>query len=164
MYASLNDIYVHQLHDLRSACVQSRDITWELNRAAWTPDLKAALKAGVEGIEDGIAALDRMLERHGEAIDDATTCEAMAGLVKEARREALETSYSDEQVRDAVIITQYQRMAHYAIAGYGSLLVFAQRLGHEPDARGLSECLRNTKNGDEHMTQIATSEVNRDAA
>ena len=164
MHASLNDIYLHQLHDLRSACLQSRDATRDLNGAAWRPDLKAALKAGVEGIEDGIAALDRMLERHGEAVDDATTCEGMAGLVREARHEALDTAYGDEEVRDAVIITQYQRMAHYAIAGYGSLLAFAKRLGHEPDARGLSECLRNTRDGDARMTEIATGGVNRDAA
>lgn len=164
MFSSLDDVYLHQLHDLRSACVQSRDVTRDLNRAASTADLQAALKAGVEGIEDGIATLDRILERHGEAVDDATTCIAMEGMVKEARRDALDTSYGDEDVRDAVIITQYQRMAHYAIAGYGSLLAFAKRLGHEPDGLGLAECLTNTREGDERMTEIATSGVNRDAA
>jgi ferritin-like metal-binding protein YciE len=164
MFSSLSDVYIHQIHDMRSACIQSRDITAELNSAASTLDLQSALKSGVDGIEDGIAALEKMLERHGEAPDDSVTCQAMAGMVKEARREALDASYGDEDVRDAVIITQYQRMTHYAIAGYGSLLAFAKRLGHDEDASALEDCLRNTREGDEHMTEIATSGVNEDAA
>lgn len=164
MLSSLSDVYLHQIHDMRSACVQSRKVTAELHSAAASADLQAALKAGVTGIEDGIATLDAMLKRLGSAPDDRVTCKAMAGMVEEARREALEASYGDEDVRDAVIITQYQRMAHYAIAGYGCLRAFARRLGHAEDEEALTTALQASRSGDETMTEIATDGVNRDAA
>lgn len=39
---------------------------------------------------------------------------------------ALEADISDDETRDASITTQYQRMCHYAIAGYGCLHAFAR--------------------------------------
>ena len=47
----------------------------------------------------------------------------------------LDAEFGDDDVRDAMIITQYQRMVHYALAGYGCCHAFAHRLGLEADAR-----------------------------
>lgn len=40
-----------------------------------------------------------------------------------------------------MIITQYQRMVHYAIAGYGCLAAFAGRLDLGEDKGTLKTCL-----------------------
>ena len=40
----------------------------------------------------------------------------MEGLVEEAKHHALEEDM-DGQLRDLVIISQYQRMSHYGLAG-----------------------------------------------
>lgn len=81
----------------------------------------------------------------------------------EARKHALETEFADEDAQDAAIISQYQRMAHYAIAGYGCVRTFANRLGLDGDAAKLQECLDNTWEGDRHMTEIAEGGVNKAA-
>ena len=63
-----------------------------------------------------------------------------------------------------MIISQYQRMVHYALAGYGTVVAFANRLGLDGDAAQLQACLDDTYDGDRRMTKIATSGVNADAA
>jgi ferritin-like metal-binding protein YciE len=159
----LKDLYVDQMQDLHSACTQSRDITIELERAATHDGLKKALHAGHKGISTGIEMIEDILEGHG-ADPKGAHCKGMEGLVTEAREHALEQSFGDDAVRDAMIITQYQRMAHYAIAGYGCCKAFAQRLGLDEEARRLDENLDNTYGGDETMTQLATGGINSDAA
>ena len=160
---SLKDIYIDQLQDLWSACSQSREVTQSLAKAATNEDLKEALEAGAKGITDGMDAVQKLAKTHGFD-PEGEHCKGMEGLVKEARAHALEEEFGDDDVRDAMIITQYQRMTHYAIAGWGCCKAFATRLGLEEDARLLDECLGNTYDGDEHMTEIATGEVNPAAA
>ena len=160
---SLKDVYIDQLQDLWSACSQSREITQSLAKEAKNDDLKKALEAGAKGITDGMDAVQKLAKKHGFD-PEGEHCKGMEGLVKEARAHVLEEEYGDDDVRDAMIITQYQRMAHYAIAGWGCCKAFAGRLGLEDDAEILDECLGNTYDGDEHMTDIATGEVNEAAA
>ena len=125
--------------------------------------LGEALNDGVKGIQDGKAALEGILEDH-QADPKGEFCKGMEGLVKEAHAHGIEQEFSDDDARDAMIITQYQRMAHYGMAGYGSCAAFARRLGLEDQAKTLYECLDNTVGGDKHMTMIAETGVNEHAA
>ncbi|CUH13148.1 hypothetical protein JSE7799_00237 [Jannaschia seosinensis] len=160
---NLKDLYIDQLQDLYSACKQSHEVTGELENAATDQNLKDALRAGQEGISKGMEAFKGIIEGHG-ASPTGEHCKGMEGLVQEARAHALDETFSDDSVRDAMIITQYQRMAHYAIAGYGCVKAFATRLGLEDEASKISEHLAHTYHGDETMTEIATSGINKDAA
>ena len=161
--ANLKDIYIDQLQDIHSACNQSAEVTRELAGVANDGDLKSALQAGVAGIEDGIATLKEIITAHG-ADPSGEFCKGMEGLVKEARSHGIEEDITDPDARDAMIITQYQRMAHYAIAGYGCLEAFAKRLDLKDDAHKLQKCLDATYHGDKTMTQIATGGINKAAA
>ena len=158
----LKDVYIDQLQDLYSADRQSMQITGKLADQAADPELKAALQRGVEGIEKGKAALETMIRGH-DAEPTGEFCRGMEGLVKEADAHALKADFANEDVRDATIISQYQRMAHYAIAGYGCCAAFARRLGLHDEADRLQDCLDNTYHGDKEMTRIAIGGVNRDA-
>ena len=159
---NLKDLYLDQLRDLYSACKQSQPIVTEMGRASKSEELSKALIAGNQGIADGMEVLSTLCNEHG--VDPTGEhCKGMEGLVTEARKHALETEYADEDAQDAAIITQYQRMAHYAIAGYGCVRTFANRLGLDGDAAKLQECLDNTWEGDRHMTKIAEGGVNKAA-
>ncbi|UWQ21307.1 DUF892 family protein [Jannaschia sp. W003] len=160
---SLKDLYIDQLKDLYSACKQSRDVTVELEKAATNKDLKEGLHKGHNGISAGMDVMAGLVREHGHD-PDGEHCKGMEGLVTEAREHALEESFSDDDVRDAMIITQYQRMAHYAIAGYGCVKAFAERLGFEQDAELLDKHLSNTYDGDEKMTDLAKGGINAAAA
>ena len=160
---SLKDVYIDQLQDLWSACSQSREVTQSLAKVAKNDELKKALEAGASGITDGMNTVQKLAEQHGFD-PEGEHCRGMEGLVEEARAHALEEEFGDEDARDAMIIAQYQRMTHYAIAGWGCLKAYAERLGLEEDAKLLDECLGNTYDGDEHMTSIAEGKVNPAAA
>lgn len=160
---TLKDLYVDQLQDLYSANRQALQVTRELEQTARSEQLREALQAGCQGIERGMEQIKSLIENH-DANPRGEHCKGMEGLAAEARAHGVEADFSDEDVRDASIIAQYQRMSHYGISGYGTARAFASRLGLEEDARVLEECLENTRGGDRHMTSIASGEVNPAAA
>ena len=159
---NLKDLYIDQLQDIYSANRQSLEVTKQLREKASSDDLRQALDAGVDGIADGIQKLDVLIKGHN-ADPTGEFCKGMEGLVKEAKAHAINADIEDAETRDASIITQYQRMTHYALAGYGTSLAFANRLGLEQDASVLKTCLDETYGGDRTMTSIATNGVNKEA-
>ncbi|MDY7097296.1 MAG: DUF892 family protein [Pseudomonadota bacterium] len=159
---NLTELYIDQLQDLYSANRQSLEATKALRGAATSGDLKTALDAGVTGIEDGMTSVKTLIENH-KADPTGEFCKGMEGLVKEAKAHAINADISDLDTRDASIIAQYQRMAHYAMAGYGTAAAFAERLGLEEDAAVLRKNLEDTKGGDARMTGIAIGTVNEEA-
>jgi ferritin-like metal-binding protein YciE len=161
--STLKDLYIDQLQDLYSANRQALKATQELRDAASSAQLRTALSAGAEGIEQGMEHIKSLIENH-DANPRGEHCRGMEGLVAEARAHGVEADFTDEDVRDASIIAQYQRMTHYGISGYGTVAAFARRLGLEEDAGVLAQCLEDTRGGDKKMTAIASGEVNPAAA
>ena len=160
---NLHDVYHDQLQDLYSACKQSLVVTNELGRAAKDEELSKALIDGAQGISDGMDKIASLCAQH-DLDPNGEHCKGMEGLVTEARAHGLEEDFGDDDARDAMIITQYQRMAHYAIAGYGCVAAFAGRLDLGEDKRTLKECLDACYDGDRQMTDLATSGINEAAA
>lgn len=161
--SDLKDLYTHGLKDLHSACKQSLSVTRDMQEAASSSELKEALKAAVQGTEDGMKKIEKLLSDHGESAG-GEHCKGMEGLVAEARKHALDEQFGDDDVRDASIIAQYQRLGHYAITGYGTLRTWAGRLNLADQKATLQEMLDSTYDGDVRMTEIAEGGVNRDAA
>ena len=151
---NLKDLYLDGVKDLYSACKQSIPVTEEMAKAAKNADLKSALEASVKGTREGMASMEKLARAHDE--DPAGEhCKGMEGLVAEARKHALETKFEDDDTQDAAIIAQYQRLAHYAITGYGTLKAWAKRLDLAEDSKVLDEATASTYEGDETMTKIA---------
>lgn len=159
---TLTDLYLDQLQDIYSANKQSLDAAKQLHSVATTPELRTALEDGVKGISAGMEQVKGLIEGH-DADPNGEFCKGMEGLVKEARAHAVNADIADKDVLDASVITQYQRMAHYAMAGYGTATAFAERLGMKKDAAVLRKCLEETRSGDIRMTGIAVGEVNKEA-
>ncbi|MEM6438618.1 MAG: DUF892 family protein [Pseudomonadota bacterium] len=160
---SLKDIYIDQLQDLRSANAQSIEATRTLADHASDPGLETALKDGVDGIQRGIDTVDEILKGHA-ADPKGEFCKGMEGLVKEIDAHVVDAEFGGDDVRDAMIVTQYQRMSHYGIAGYGCVVAFAKQLGLMEDATKLEKCLDGAYKGDRDMTEIATVGLNKAAA
>lgn len=160
---TLKDLYIDQLQDLYSANRQALQATRELHETAQSDELRKALAAGCEGIEQGMEQIKTLIQNH-DANPRGEHCKGMEGLAAEARAHGIEADIADEDVRDASIIAQYQRMTHYGISGYGTAAAFARRLGLKEDAGVLSQCLEDTRGGDKKMTAIASGEVNPAAA
>lgn len=159
---NLKDLYIAELKDIYSANKQSKSTTEMLAKEATDPELVAALERGINGIDEGQKAMTSILETHGHK-SSGEFCKGMEGLVTEAKNHVSEESFGDKGVKDAMIITQFQRMEHYGIAGYGCLLTFARRLGLDSDAKKIKKCLEATKEGDAYLSKIAESDINKAA-
>lgn len=159
---NLKDLYVDGIRDLYSACKQSAPVVDEMAKAAKNAELKKALEAGADGTRKGMENMAELARKHG-AEPGGEHCKGMEGLVAEARKHALEEKFSDEDTQDAALIAQYQRMAHYAITGYGTSKAFAKRLKLDDDVKVLDEATASGYEGDETMTKIAEGGVNKAA-
>lgn len=159
---NLKELYIAELQDLYDANQQANATVEKLIDAASCPDLKAALKNSIDGTKDGNKQIKSILDSHGEGVGDET-CLGMKGLTKEAEKHVLKEEFGDDSVRDAMLISQYQRLAHYAITGYGTVEAFAKRLGDLENAQTLEQCKEQTMEGDLHFTKLAQASINKDA-
>jgi ferritin-like metal-binding protein YciE len=66
-------------------------------------------------------------------------------------------------VLDAALIGAAQRVEHYEIAAYGTVIAFAQTLGESGHVSLLEETLSDEKETDENLTELAT-QINQQAA
>lgn len=161
---NLKDLYIDGLKDMYSACKQAIPVTEEMARAARSDDLRKALEASAKGTREGMSQMEALARKHG-ADASGEHCKGMEGLVAEARKHALEEKFDNEETQDAAIIAQYQRLAHYAITGYGTLKAWAGRLDLKEDRKVLDHATASVYEGDENMTSIAVKGgVNKAAA
>jgi ferritin-like metal-binding protein YciE len=76
----------------------------------------------------------------------------MEGLIEEGS-EAIEEH--DCAVLDAALIGAAQRVEHYEIAGYGTVIALAEELGESNHVSLLNETLQEEKETDEKLTGLA---------
>ena len=100
------------------------------------------------------------MERLKISSESAETCEAMKGLVEEARKTVRE--FDRGPVRDAALIIGAQKIEHYEIAVYGSLCELADVLGEDRICDLLEKTLIEEKQTDEKLSDIA-QDVNDEA-
>jgi ferritin-like metal-binding protein YciE len=76
----------------------------------------------------------------------------MEGLIEEGS-EAIEEH--EGAVLDAALIGAAQRVEHYEMAGYGTVIAFAGELGQSKHVSLLNETLEEEKETDEKLTGLA---------
>lgn len=89
------------------------------------------------------------------------TCKAMKGLIEEVEDFLKEDA--SEEVRDAGLIADAQRVEHYEIAGYGTVVRYAKELGYKDIAEKLQETLDEEYNADNKLDKLAESRLNKKA-
>lgn len=153
MIENLEQLYHDQLKDLHSAETQLLEALPEMVREATNPELKEAFQSHLQETRVQKERLERICAVHN--LDpEGETCDAMKGLIKEARKHGAETRSGE--VRDAVLIASANRVEHYEIAGYGVARAFAKVLGFEGDIESLEETLKEEGDADEKLTKLAT--------
>jgi ferritin-like metal-binding protein YciE len=65
---------------------------------------------------------------------------------------------------DAALIASAQRVEHYEMAAYGTLVAWAEALGHTDAAELLQTTLDEEKATDEKLTSLAEGGINQSAA
>ncbi|MFN6947259.1 MAG: ferritin-like domain-containing protein, partial [Cytophagaceae bacterium] len=131
-------------------------------KAATSSKLSKALENHLEETKNQVERLESIFELLEEKAQ-GKKCEAMSGLVSEAE-DILSDTKEDSMVRDAGIIVACQKVEHYEIASYGSLVVFAKKMGHNEVADLLEQTLTEETKADKLLSKIAEKEVNEKAS
>ncbi len=105
--------------------------------------------------EDRLLRVFSMLGKDPEA----KKCDAMEGLTKEAMH-MIEETKPGSMTRDAALVIAAQKVEHYEIASYGSLVQIARTIDKEQIARILEKTLWEEEDTDQLLTNIAESSIN----
>ena len=150
----LRDLFVDELKDIYWAEKALTKAIPKMIKNATSPELVDALTSHLEETKNQVTKLEEVFSAIGEKAV-AKKCEAMDGLTKEA--EDIMESTVQGVVRDAGIISAGQKVEHYEIATYGTLVSFAKTLGENEAASILEEILNEEKSADEKLSEISDS-------
>lgn len=154
------DLFVNELRDVYHAEKQALKAYPRMIKGVRNPELKRALEEHAEQTRGQVERLEQVFDKLDVA-KRAKRCEAMEGLLEEARSQMEEIE--DEAVRDVALIVSAQKVEHYEIASYGSLVALARQLGHDEVVPLLQETLEEEKATDERLTRVAESVANPQA-
>lgn len=159
---NLKDLYTGELADLWSASDQMRAALKRIMPKCSDPDLKNMIGETLKSLESQSSDLKALISSAGEKASKEH-CKGMEGLVAEAVKHTMTEAPEKGPVFDAVVIAQYQRMAHYAIAGLGTAASYAGTLGLKKERTQLDKLTKSFYNNDEYMTKLAEMTVNIEA-
>ena len=159
--ANLTDCYIEELADSWSANDQMEKIVRKLADAAGDEDLAEMLRESADSIKEHTGTIKGLLDDMGE--HEKEHCKGMEGLVAEAKKHALDAGIEDPDVRDVVILAQYQRMCHYGICGFGTAKAFADALGLDEHVDTLDAITEAVYDADENMSELAERSINLNA-
>ena len=160
MPTNLREALVDEIRDLFSAEKQILKALPKMIKGANSEELRDAFESHLEETHGQVARLERVFELLDEK-PRAKHCAGMAGILEEGS-ETLESD-AEDAVMDACIIAGAQRVEHYEITAYGTVIAWAEALGLTEIAEVLGESLAEEKAADEKLSAIAESGVN-DAA
>jgi ferritin-like metal-binding protein YciE len=132
----------------------------KMAKAAHTPDLKAAFEKHHGETEQHVARLEQVFELM-EKRPQGKKCPAIDGIVEEGQEIAKE--YKGSPALDSGLLAAAQAVEHYEISRYGTLRTWAQELGLSQAVQLLETTLREEKETDETLTELAEACVNQEA-
>jgi ferritin-like metal-binding protein YciE len=159
---TMDDLLLHGLKDIFYAENQIVRALPKMIDKATNRELTKGLQSHLEETKKQIARLEQVFQKLGEEPQGAK-CPAIDGLITEADEVAGEVA--DKDVLDAAIVGAAQSVEHYEIARYGTLIAWAESLGHDDIIRLLTTNLNEEKAADKKLSTVALRKgVNRKAA
>jgi ferritin-like metal-binding protein YciE len=157
----LEKFFEDSLKDIYWAEKQLMKALPKMRKAATTKELQDAIDNHTAQTEDQAARLEKVFDILGKKAQ-AKKCDGMEGLIAEGEKVIEETDEAS-MTRDVGIIVSAQKVEHYEIAAYGSLVQLAITMGQDEIADILNEILQEEKDTDELLTEIAESNINWEA-
>ena len=124
-----------------------------LNGGVHDSKLKKHLTESLAGISKHNETLMGLLKDAGAEVEKEH-CKGMEGLCKEALKHGVQEAPEDAELKDIVIIGQYQRMCHYGITGFGSAKAIAKALGMKEHVTKLESIVGDIYGADELSSQM----------
>ncbi|WP_121666551.1 YciE/YciF ferroxidase family protein [Mesonia aquimarina] len=157
---TLRALFEHQLKDLYSAEDQLLKILPIMAESTNDKNLENTFRDHLEETKDHKKRLI-IISKHLHFQLGGKTCKAMQGLIKETK--SFLEEQTSENVKNAGLIAEAQRIEHYEIAGYWAVCSYAEELGLDSQAEILKQTLEEEKRTDENLKKIAQNRINNKA-
>ena len=151
---TFHGLFIEELQDILHAENQLIKALPKMAKAAADESLKAGFLAHLEETKDHVDRLEKVFKSLGEKAK-GKPCKAMKGLVEEGA-EAI-SEHEKGPVRDVALIGAAQRVEHYEIAAYGTVVAMAGLMGHDKEAGLLQETLDEEGATDKKLTSLSKS-------
>lgn len=158
---TLHDLFVDELRDAYDAEKQVVKALPKMAKAASSPKLRAAFEAHLTETRGQVTRLEEVFASLGEKVK-GKHCDGMAGIIEEGKS-AMEEDF-DDATMDAALIASAQRVEHYEMAAYGTLVAWANAMGHTEAADLLEQTLAEEKAADGKLSTLAEGGINQQAA
>ena len=149
---SLLGLYLDELRDIYSAEKQLTKALPKMAKAASSDKLREGFVEHLEQTKGQVERLEQIFDALGER-SGGKKCVGMEGLIEEGS-EVIEDDF-EGSVKDAALIGAAQRVEHYEIAAYGTVIAFAELLGETEHVSLLQQTLEEEKQTDERLTELA---------
>jgi len=158
---SLHDAFLDELRDAYDAEKQILKALPKMVKAAESDDLREAFETHLEETRGQVNRLEQVFASLDEKVR-GKHCDGVAGIIEEGKS-VMEEDF-DETTMDACLIASAQRVEHYEMAAYGTLVAWAEAMGHSEAAELLQQTLDEEKATDEKLTALAEGGINQSAA
>jgi len=155
------DLFVHELSDTYSAEKQMTRSLPKMARAAADAQLSQAFLDHLEETRGQVERIDEIVELLNLKLK-RIKCAAMEGLVEEGKD--LIDEIAKGAVLDVALIGAAQKVEHYEIASYTTLITLAGKLGYEVVLPLLQASLAEEKATDEKLGKLGQAAAIEDAA
>jgi ferritin-like metal-binding protein YciE len=159
-HKNLHDLFLNELADVLDAEKQLGKALPALAEACRSQELRAAFDSHLEETKQQITRLEQVFKSLEEPVA-IKSCKAMRGLLEEGEDQMEE--FAGSSALDAALIAAAQKVEHYEIASYGTVLAWAEEMGHTDAAELLERSLAEEKAADETLTEIALAGANQEA-
>jgi ferritin-like metal-binding protein YciE len=157
----LEKFFVDALKDIYWAEKHLTKALPKMQKAATSEELQQAIEEHLNQTKEHVNRLEQVFEQLGEKAQ-AKKCDGMEGLTKEGES-VIEETEDGTATRDVGIIVSAQKVEHYEISAYGSLVTLAKTMGQDEIAEILTQTLEEEKETDQLLTQIAENSINWEA-
>ena len=158
---NLHGLFVHTLQDVYFAEQLIVKKLPKMAEKAASQQLRMSFETHLAETKEQVNRLEQVFEILGEKAK-AEECPAIEGITEEA--EELIKGIKDPETRDAAMLASAQAVEHYEIARYGTLVAWAEEMGHTEVIPLLRKTLDEEKATDAKLSQLAESRLNKKAA
>ncbi|HEY0866346.1 MAG TPA: ferritin-like domain-containing protein [Fimbriimonas sp.] len=156
----MQELVIDTLKDTYNAEKQILKALPKMEKAATHPKLKEMFRKHLVQTEDHV----KRLEEAAKMLKTKPTgkvCKGMQGLIEEGEEAIKE--FAGNEVGDAALIVAAQKVEHYEIGAYGTIITWCEQMGLQEVANALKPTLNDEETTDKMLTDVAEGEINRKA-
>jgi ferritin-like metal-binding protein YciE len=150
--ATLKDLFLGELADIYDAENRIAQALPKMAAAATDPNLKEALSIHLDETKDHIKKVERVFSAFDEEAQ-GKECQATVGLLAEG--DELVSENEGQPTINAAIIAACQKVEHYEIASYWTLIEWAKLLDNDDAVMLLEEILQEEESADEKLIELS---------